>query len=325
MKRSTVFFFILSLYVFSTSMVVGQAVVKQSVIKKAYSSVTTKKYKALERFGKMERAQLIGQYALKYRFDSKGDTIESSRYQMKPDAKQGDIDTIAIVRYNDRGQKIEENTFTNKGAYGRYDYFYHENGTLKLVNQYDQTGKKVNRSDYYYDGQRRLIRMLRRGFKGDTLRYDQYQYFQSGTYIQKAKLYKEDAGKEVTYSFDKAQRVFEKKYYFKKALIKSVFLSYDLEGHLISQNIKKKDKPTIHIRYQYDDHGMLIYQRELDTSTKKAEVKRFQYFYDKTDRWVHRYVAIEKIEGFFSEGYIEDREYHEDGTGDKTVFPVSYH
>ncbi|MDC1106044.1 hypothetical protein OAT16_05020 [Prolixibacteraceae bacterium] len=325
MKRAIVFFLVSTLYVISDSVSIGQDIEKKCMIKKAYSSVSTKKYKAIERFGKMERAELIGQYALRYRFNIKGDTIESSRYQMKPDAKQGDIDTIAIIRYNNLGQKVEESTFTTKGTYGRYDYFYNENGTIKLINQYNQMGKKVNRSDYYYDGKGRLTRMLRRGYLGDTIRFDQYQYFRSGTSLQKARLYKEDAGKEVAYSFDRAHRVYEKKYYYKKALIKSVFLSYDSKGKLISQNIKKKEKPTIHIRYQYDNNGQLIYERVLDTSNKKAEAVRYQYFYDKTGRWVHRYVAVEKIEGFFSEGFIEDREYHEDGTGDKTVFPISYH
>lgn len=276
------------------------------------SSINVKRYKAIERFGKIERAELIDNYALKYRFNSQGDTIEISKYQIGGGIKQGSIDTISILRFNNLGQKIEENAFDNKGNYFRYDYFYNKRGQELLINQYDIKGEKKFLSEFKYDGLGRIVSMLTRSCTGDTIRHDRYQYFRSGTFQRKVNPVKGKKNIEVIYSFDKKERVYEKKYYVNKKIIKSVYLTYNDKGELITQTDKEGKKPTILTTFEYDQEGKLVYKRVLNTTTNKASVERYTYIYNEKHQWLHRFIAFEKIEGFFDHGFVEDREYFDD-------------
>ncbi|QZE12918.1 hypothetical protein K4L44_09990 [Halosquirtibacter laminarini] len=296
----------------------------RSVVEKRDQSVNLKRYHAIERFGKMERSTLTNETISKYRFSSKGDTIEFSQYKIDKSSPNGKIDTLCLIRYNTHGVKVEEHKFDPQGNYVRLDYFYSPQGKVILVNQYDKSGVKTERADYFYDSMGRTLRMVKRNLKGDTLRYDEYQYYRSGTYMLKAKLKENSKKVEVHYSYDKQKRVFEKKYHVANKPVKEVFIDYGPNGKISLEKIKKGTHAPKHIQYRYDARGMCNYKRVLDTGTKKATVERYRYIYNKAGVWIHRYISIEKVEGFYDHGFIEDREFYVDGKGLQTQTPVSF-
>ena len=118
-----------------------------------------------------ERDGLEGRWKKKY--DEQGNLIESIRYN-----SDGSLWFRATYRYNEKGKKIETNSFGHPSAKPRSTHKYNEQGNLIEENNYNRDGSLDSRHTYRYDEQNNQIESNRYNSDGSlgyrhTCRYDE--------------------------------------------------------------------------------------------------------------------------------------------------------
>jgi hypothetical protein len=183
-------------------------------------------YKAVDRFGEIKGTDITAEnYTI---FDDKGNITELRRGKDK-----------TITKYNNMGQRIEENYYKSDDSLGNkrtfiYDkkgnaieiHFYGPDGGLssKIISKYDDKGDMIESNMYLSNG--------------DLFAKKNYKYDNIGQEIER-NMYHSDGslGQKRIYKYDsKGQRIEENYYGSDSGLSSKIISKYDDRGNKIEEN-----------------------------------------------------------------------------------------
>ena len=103
-------------------------------IKGKVKSLVIKEYKAIERFGEVEKESIINSDEIHFNLD--GNPVEEIHYN-----SEGDVDVKSTYEYDEEGDKVESTTYNSVSGI--------EN---KVTYEYDDDGNEVESITYNSDG-----------------------------------------------------------------------------------------------------------------------------------------------------------------------------
>lgn len=242
-------------------------------------SIETKTYKAVEKFGEVEKVKL--NVVIKEKFNENGDLME----RLIHDADTNDNfiygNKTVVLNYNDKRKIKDINEYSLDGILiGR------------IIFQYDDKGKLKEEKDYYYDGSKKTKKTYKYDALGNLLGWGT-EYFAPPenlpfeTYIfteEDVKYFAKGNVVEIIYS--KEQKTICK-YDSKGNLLEEVYIDNRIEHEkgLDSSGAKKKPKYygyTQKSTYKYDDKNNVI---EYEVPANKWTYK---YYFDENGNWIKR-------------------------------------
>ena len=131
-------------------------------------------YKAVEKFGEIEKDYLSSKYTDKY--DEKGNVIEENKYNA--DGSLRSFRPKTTYKYDENGNKIEENWY-NAGSL-RYEFTY----------KYDEKGNKIEESWYNADGSLDAKYKSKYDEKGNEIEKNYYRYYRAEGSLSSKTTYK---------------------------------------------------------------------------------------------------------------------------------------
>jgi hypothetical protein len=169
-------------------------------------------YRAIEKYGVISKQEgpSGGIYVL---FNEEGNTIEHNIYGL-----DGSLDWKYTYKYDDKGNKIEENRHYPDGPGGKTTYKYDYKGNMIEENEYTASEKWWSKNTYKYDNEGNIIESGSY-YKSDSILYQItiYQYDNEGNLIEENEY--DSTGtyvypyRQKTYKYDDAGNVIEKRYY----------------------------------------------------------------------------------------------------------------
>ncbi len=192
---------------------------------KSYTNFT---YKAVEKFGEIQKGERIDWSDDNYQiiYDNKGNMIEKNGYN-----SNGNLIYKIIYKYDNKGNKMEYSTYNSNG-----------NLNNKWTNKYDSKGNKIESSVYNSDGNLGSKYTYKYDSKGNKI--EENRYYSDGSLNYKW-----------TYKYDNRGNKIEKKWYKSDGSLwwKNTFkYEYDKHGNWIKQIIYKNDKPYQIVEREYE-------------------------------------------------------------------------
>jgi hypothetical protein len=232
----------------------------------------------------------------KYRFskfNNKGLPIEVVKYYYYNKGPDG----IRVnIKYDDRNNKIEENSYEAKKHTSRKVYKYDDKGNRIEELTFTPNGTLYDKNIYRYDDKRNKIEEVNYGVSGsisDRKTFDPdidsklyFEYDNKGRKIKTFDTLESGSGWLVqTFEYDEKDRLIEKITYddYEGYLYKIVKFKYDVNMNIVEvekkQNIHGVLKLTFKETYQYDFLGNLI--EKIDFDERNEPFWKYEYIYSK--------------------------------------------
>jgi|GEM_PF-189584 len=270
----------------------------QYKIKGKVRTIETNIYKAVERFGNIEKGDRCLNM-LKYKYDGnkyivfnrQGQELENYEY-ITSDGRLSSIDryiydyenkmierthhdsdssqiTKFTYKYDDRGNMIEENGYTSYGRqHVKHTYKYDGNGNKIEYNDYRTDGRLYKRKVYKYDNQSNKIEFVDYDSDGNVCRKDIYKYDDRGHKKEK-KCYDSD-GKVFFNSFYKCDDYGN--------IIEDVFYLFGELNYIIT--------------YKYDKNANIIEETRYNADGSLKEKSTYIYKFDNKENWVKKIIIF---------------------------------
>ncbi|MCG8794595.1 hypothetical protein [Tenacibaculum finnmarkense] len=215
---------------------------------KSYTEIS---YKAIERFGKIEKGERLKSIQIKY--SNKGNKIETNHYN-----SYGSLSSKHIYKYGNKGNKIEKS-------------YYNSDGSLssKHIYKYDNKGNKIEMSYYHSDGILKSKSIYKYDNKGNEI---EMRYYVSDDLGFKSISKYDNKGNEVEMRYYDSGGNFDEEYYSK----------YDNKGNKIemsSSNAFGKKSKYIYKYDNFDKKGnwtkKITFKNEIPDDILERE---FEYF-----------------------------------------------
>jgi len=157
-------------------------------------------YKAVEKFGEIEKDYLSSKYTDKY--DEKGNVIEENKYNA--DGSLRSFRPKTTYKYDENGNKIEENWYNAGSLRYEFTYKYDEKGNkieeswynadgsldAKYKSKYDEKGNEIEKNKYYADGSLDAKYKSKYDEKGNEIEKNYYRYYRAEGSLSSKTTYK---------------------------------------------------------------------------------------------------------------------------------------
>ena len=140
-------------------------------------------YEAVEKFGQIEKGNVL--YCLSYFtiYNEKGNKIEKNHYEF-----DGRLDYKVTYKYDENGNKIEKNDYDSDGSLdSKTTYKYDEKGNIIEINNYNSDGSLYSKHTYKYDEKGNIIEINNYNSDGrlkNTYTY-KYEYDKNNNWTQR--------------------------------------------------------------------------------------------------------------------------------------------
>ena len=165
-------------------------------LKGKVKSIKGNTYEAIDKFGQIEKGDVLDAYFNIY--NEKGNKIEDNSYD-----SDGSLEYKYTYKYDKKENKIEENFYIYGGLNSKSIYKYNEKGNKIELNVYDSDGRLVSKYTYKYDEKGNMIEENWYNSDGRLNSKTTYKYDEKGNNIEENN-YDSDGrlGKNYTYKYE---------------------------------------------------------------------------------------------------------------------------
>jgi len=196
-------------------------------------------------------------YRIHFKFDENGNKIEENNFNSK-----GKLHNKRIYKYNEKGNLFESSSLFNENETTKQIYHYNTKGKLTKINYYRNEEFFVA-DNYQYDDKGNLIK-----YSSWVIDPPKLQWQKNYTYNQEGNVIKTDDDNWVTtYEYD------------------------DKGNKIVEKQINKHDNGVIKSIYRYDEDENVIEKIE-QNRTGERQRSFFKYEFDKNDNWTKRITFI---------------------------------
>jgi len=196
-------------------------------------------------------------YRIHFKFDENGNKIEENNFNSK-----GKLHNKRIYKYNEKGNLFESSSLFNENETTKQIYHYNTKGKLTKINYYRNEEFFVA-DNYQYDDKGNLIK-----YSSWVIDPPKLQWQTNYTYNQEGNVIKTDDDNWVTtYEYD------------------------DKGNKIVEKQINKHDNGVIKSIYRYDEDENVIEKIE-QNRTGERQRSFFKYEFDKNDNWTKRITFI---------------------------------
>ena len=198
-------------------------------------------------------------FRIHFKFDENGNKIEENNFNSK-----GKLHDKRIYKYNEKGNLFESSSLFNENETTKQIYHYNTKGELMSINYF--RNEEFFMEDYYqYDDKGNLIDYSSWTVNPKKLQWQtNYKYDEEGNVIEK-----DDDNWVTTYEYD------------------------DKGNKIVEKQINKHDDGVYKSMYRYDKDENLI--EKIEENSRKGEIQsslNFKYEFDKNDNWTKRIAFI---------------------------------
>lgn len=241
-------------------------------IKGKVKSITYNTFYAVERFGEIERGELIPE-----EFLFKQNQIEKFNLfgNISEVLNSWDVER-KLFSYNDKNQLIEEKYF-GRNTYGTqmFKFKYDKKGNEIECLQYDISNKVVSRSINIYDEFLNKVESNQYDSNGNLMGKIKYKYFKGNLVEEDSYNSVGELSDKVIFTYDNnGFKIEEVKYEKMKMISKSVFKNNLLISYMFHS------KGTLTFKYKFDSVGNWFEQISFDENNKpiKINVRNIEYY-----------------------------------------------
>ena len=137
-------------------------------LKGKVKSIKETTYKAVDKFGQIEKGDVLNNYFNIY--NEKGNKIEDNSYD-----SDGSLNSKTTYKYDKKGNKIEENIYDSNGKFVRKTtYKYDKKGNIIEEKSYYPDGSLIYKNTYKYDEKGNMIE--ENWYESDGSLYEKHTY-----------------------------------------------------------------------------------------------------------------------------------------------------
>ncbi len=253
-------------------------------LKGKVKQISNFKYEAVDKFGKIEKGEIIQDSSYHYgnnyiiKFNEKGDEIEINNYNSN---SEGSLFYKVINKYDETGNRIEENWYKSDGSLDRkYIYKYDEKGNIIEEKKYYSDGNMAwGYSDKYNEKGKKIKRKFYDKHNGSLSSKGTYSYNEKGNMIE-FKVYEPDGSLSFKSTFrydEKGNRIEENVYKSDGSLLQKITYKYNEKGNRIEENVYKSDRSLdfkITLKYKFDKMGNWIKKIEFKNTFPQYIVEK---------------------------------------------------
>lgn len=243
------------------------------------TSFTSSIYKAIEKFGVIEKGNL--DHKVKVKWDEKGNVIEYGDYSAEKSSY------TAYMKYDTKGNKIEYSEFDADGRKKMAEIFkYDDKGNKTEKFKSGSNGMVIKTDDYYYDAKGNLIEKNNYLSDGSLEYKTKYNYNSKGNITEENDYYGSgNLCSKNQFNYDSNGNVIEennqKVYNDKLRLEYKLIYLYDIKGNKIKFERYYGQKNILYKKLNYDTNGNVI--EEYSYSTQDGSLlHKEQFKYDAT-------------------------------------------
>jgi hypothetical protein len=248
-------------------------------IKGKVKSLVKKEYKAIERFGEVEKESII--YSDEIRFNLDGNPVEGIHYN-----SDGGIDRKSTYEYDLDGDKVESTAYDSDGGIdGKSTYGYDEDGNEVERIDYNSDGGLENKVTYVYDDDGNKDEMNLYDSDGGLFLKSTYEYDEGGNKVKNITCNSDGIiESKVTYEYnDEVLNKLELNFYNSDGGVDVTYTTtYDEDGNEvegIAYNSGGGIDGKSTYEYEYDIQGnwtlQVIFEDGVATSLEERE---FEYY-----------------------------------------------
>ncbi|MDR1552063.1 MAG: hypothetical protein LBS69_01190 [Prevotellaceae bacterium] len=223
-------------------------------------SIRQIEYEAIEKFGEITKGNICYKCGKLIKYDAKGNKIEENRYNKS----DGSLRYKYTYKYDAKGNWIETNKYNSDGSlYDKFTYKYDAKGNKIEKNNYNSDGSLFRKYTYKYDAKGNMI--------------EENNYNSDGSLFDKFTNKYDDKGNQIETNGYNSDGSLVSKYTYK----------YDARGNKIEDNWHKSDGSLVSKdTYKYDAKGNKIEENYYKSDGRLHNKSTYKYRYDSKSNWI---------------------------------------
>ena len=315
MKSKLFLILLFPILIFGCSKLKAENDLDNENLKGKVKSIKYTAYKASEKFGEIEKGEIISFFKNEETFYNKAGFI-TEKVKFNEDFT---VRATKKISYNEKYKPTEENYYDNNNQLlGKTKYQYVDT-LINQENTYNSNGKLIRKIKYQYDKNNNAIKEETTDSTGNQSKLFLYEYDQNknlletksyseGKLLSSVKFIYDKKGRKIefyrknhfynneeekeTYKYDEKGNLLQQDNYTNNSLLSSIFYSYDENNNLINEKrtcfeIGVAWCPSYEKQYSYDKNNNLI--------EEKSENNKEEYIYDDNGNWTQRINMTDNI------------------------------
>lgn len=307
MKTKLFLILLFPIIIFGCSKLKAENDLEKENLKGKIKSIKYTAYVAIEKFGEIEKGEVLSFFKNEETFYNK-DGFITEKIKFNGDFTVRETKKIS---YNEEYKPTEENYFDKNNQLLRKIKYHYVDTLISQENTYNSDGKLIRNIKYQYDKNNNKIKEETTDSTGNQSKLFLYEYdqnknlletksYSNGKLLSSAQFIYDKKGRKIeyyrknhfynkeereTYRYDEMGNLLQQDNYTKNSLLSSIFYSYDENNNLINEKRTCFETgfawcPSYEKQYFYDVNNNLI--------EEKSENNKEEYIYDDNENWTQR-------------------------------------